>query len=487
MLFALFLATRLGNLTIIPLFNDEANYIYWAKIIAETGKGWFITLTTGKPPVFLWLMVPFLRVLPAKEYLLAARLPTVLSGMIGFWGIYQLTLLLFQSKRMATVAALFYVLCPFILLYDRLAMFDSQLSAMLVWTVYSIVKTARTFQVKHAVMMGFFWGMALLSKPTAILFFGMAPIIFFLQIDRKELAKKFWRVVNLVLVAFVIAFLLHGFLAVSTGFPLYLQRALEYTHNPSIAYTPSRMTIFLTNIADSVRWMWNFYTWPVFMLGACGLLFLGVRYRRTGLSLLALWAVPTLILAFFGGIYFPRYFLFTTPYFLIAGAWFFSFIISGKRLLGLLLLLGVLLPAAKYDLALLTDPPAAPLPQLESWQYVTGYPNTYGFEPIYQYLDKQLQNGPVTLFVQGSFSHFPHAFDLYYWGNKSVRIIEIWPLTALSMDMFEAEKTSQVFLVLRHNHMEPESDILEVLPVEVVVEGKKPGGLDSVYLAKLPI
>lgn len=147
--------------------------------------------------------------------------------------------------------------------------------------------------------------------------------------------------------------------------------------------------------------------------------------------------------------------------------------------------LASLFPAAVYDVDLLTNPPAAPLPAIESWQYITGYPGSYGFAPIYKYLDQKLTNGPITLFVQGSQSHFPNAFRLYFWRNPRITIIEKWPLTAITPDILAAEKYSQVFLVVRHNQAADESDILKQLQLTVLMKGMKPRGQDSVYLTKI--
>src|SRR5438128_6268433 len=72
-----YLFTRLFHLTILPIFTDEAEYIYWAKLIATTNKQWFISLIGTQPPLFIWSMVPFLKILPS--YLVAGRMASVMA------------------------------------------------------------------------------------------------------------------------------------------------------------------------------------------------------------------------------------------------------------------------------------------------------------------------------------------------------------------------------------------------------------------------
>ena len=57
----LFLLTRLVHLTIIPIFNDEAIYISWAKIINEDLHDiWLPIKADNSKPLFLWLIAIFL-------------------------------------------------------------------------------------------------------------------------------------------------------------------------------------------------------------------------------------------------------------------------------------------------------------------------------------------------------------------------------------------------------------------------------------------
>jgi 4-amino-4-deoxy-L-arabinose transferase-like glycosyltransferase len=183
----LYFSTRLFHLTILPIFNDEANYIFWAKNIAVTNKHWFFILTDGKPPLPHWAMVFFLKLLPTQMFLAAGRLPSVFAGFLSLIGVYFLAVELFDRRRVAFFAAIFYLLCPFILFHDRMALFDAFLNSALIWTVLFFIRACKSNNWADFLAWGFFQGVALLSKPTAIIYWALLPTGYiFLKIARTK-------------------------------------------------------------------------------------------------------------------------------------------------------------------------------------------------------------------------------------------------------------------------------------------------------------
>ena len=58
---ALYFFTRLTNLTLLPIFTDEAIYIRWSQIGALDANWRFISLVDGKQPMFTWIMMVLFR------------------------------------------------------------------------------------------------------------------------------------------------------------------------------------------------------------------------------------------------------------------------------------------------------------------------------------------------------------------------------------------------------------------------------------------
>ena len=59
---ALYFILRLPNLTFQPIFADEAIYIRWAQVMRAEPTLRFLPLFDGKTPLFMWAMIPFLKI-----------------------------------------------------------------------------------------------------------------------------------------------------------------------------------------------------------------------------------------------------------------------------------------------------------------------------------------------------------------------------------------------------------------------------------------
>ena len=90
-LLALFLRTY--NIFSIPIFADEAIYIRWAQVMRAVASLRFLPLSDGKQPLFMWMMIPLLKVV--TDPLVAGRILSVLSGLGALVGVFLLTIKLF--------------------------------------------------------------------------------------------------------------------------------------------------------------------------------------------------------------------------------------------------------------------------------------------------------------------------------------------------------------------------------------------------------
>ncbi len=123
---ALYFILRLPNLTLQPIFVDEAIYIRWAQIMKAEPTMRFLSLADGKTPLFMWLMIPFFKVF--NDPLMAGRFLSVLSGYFTFLGVVFLGWKFFDKKT-ALWTALLIAITPFVVFFDRMSLVDSMLSA----------------------------------------------------------------------------------------------------------------------------------------------------------------------------------------------------------------------------------------------------------------------------------------------------------------------------------------------------------------------
>lgn len=112
-LFALYFLTRLINLDTIPVFADEAIYIRWAQIMKNEPTLRFLPLSDGKQPLFMWLIIPFLKFV--SDPVIAGRLTSVAAGFGTLVGLLALVWYITRSRFSAVLVALLYILTPYTL------------------------------------------------------------------------------------------------------------------------------------------------------------------------------------------------------------------------------------------------------------------------------------------------------------------------------------------------------------------------------------
>lgn len=157
---------RFYHLTLLPVFVDEAIYIRWAQVMRAEETLRFLPLSDGKEPLFMWMVIPFLKFI--HDPLFAGRFVSVLSGLGTLVGISYLSYLLFRSKKAALIAGLIYAISPFAFFFDRIALVDSMLAMFGIWTFIFAYLAATRERLDLAMVAGFTLGGAWLTKSPAL-------------------------------------------------------------------------------------------------------------------------------------------------------------------------------------------------------------------------------------------------------------------------------------------------------------------------------
>lgn len=464
--------TRLYNILSLPIFTDESIYIYWAKYIAVNHSHWFMSLFDGKPPLLIWEIAAFLTVLPQNMYLLAGRLPSVFAGAVSLIGVYYLAILLFRSRRTAIASSVFYVLSPFILFYDRMALFDSLLTALLIWSVYFAIKTGMNLKIKDAVSWGIFLGLAFLAKPTAIIFLILTPVYMFMFCDFKKIKQNFKTIIFLDFIMLLVSQAINNVQRLSNAFPLAAIKNAQF-QLPLKDLLMNPFQLMGGNLHAFFSWIIPYYTLPVFLLGIFCFLFLFRFEAKKALILLSLWLLPIFIFAMVGREIFPRYILFTTPYFFFPLAFVVDRILSFKKMSGVLgiILVGIVFySSVLFSFKILVNPATAPFPLVDRQQYVAGHPSGYGLDSVFAFLHEESKKDKITVITQGTFGLYPYAFYMEFWNDPRVNVLGRWPLDKIDPDMVQIQETQKLFIILKEHDAIPMA-----LPLQLVLKGKKPG------------
>jgi hypothetical protein len=374
--------SRLVGLTKLPIFNDEAIYIQWAVGVWRGDP--FAPLVDGKL-LHVWLcslVVPF-----AANPLCAARAVSVVGGAMALYACFHVATRLY-SRKAGFIAATLYVICPFTLFYDRMALPDSLLSAFAALTLLWSIALVQDDRWYYTWLLGLSMAAAILCKIPGLLTLPI-PILTALllaKLHRQGLARQ-------LALSYCITVAL-------TGLPIARIVLITHQYEKSILGENAATLVsqFWVNIRTIYGWLWFYWTPPVVILAIVGLVFAMLKLKRESLVLAIASLLPILAFAAVSRILFARYVLLATvPALVLAAAvavWVGDRIrlsgrsqfLFGSDSFSILFLIVVGLFAWRVDWLLLTSPAAAPLPPAERYQYIEDWPSGYGVAEAADYL-----------------------------------------------------------------------------------------------------
>lgn len=473
-----YLFTRLVSLTVLPMFTDEAIYIYWAKFIQTNHSNWFISLTDGKPPLLIWMISLLLTVLPADWYLVAGRLPSVFAGTVTIVGLWTLCRHLFPKTVVAPVAVVLYILSPFALTYDRLALYDSLLASTMVWSIYFALRTADTHKHTDAYAWGLTIGLGFLSKSPAVMYWMLLPAL--LTVSNIKRSFAWTRFAVNAVTASSIAILIQSTLRVSSVYHLMDAKNSQFQRSISAILQDPFHNVH-SQLRTLVVWQAEYVTPVVFITAVLGLLLL-VRHRpRLAMILAGLWILPLMAFAVVASIIFPRYIFFTVIPLYICAAFAFEYAMAlvnrDKQVIIRIFLILVMTAQANVTiLTLLTNPAVATgIPETDYEQLVSNHPSGYGLTTVYQRLDEEIaKHGTIVLVTEGTFGLLPYSPMLRYWDDPRITIDPRWPLEGVPVDLGEKYPGKTVYILYK-DKLSAE----QIIGVDPLLRIDKPGGKNN--------
>lgn len=472
----LFFALRVYNLLSLPIFTDEAIYIHWSRLAWKDASWRFVSLTDGKQPLHTWGMIPFLKIF--ADPLFAGRLFSVFTGLFTLAGVFVLLFYLW-GKKAAYIGSLIYILTPYYIFFDRMALIDSAVNGFAVWTLLFSLILIKHIRLDMAILFGLLAGVGSLAKSTVRLFFlpvALAPFIFYFR-DKKKVTK-----------ALNFYFLLG--VAVALVLVIYnVQRLSPYMH-----YVEQKNTTFVMTLPELMRsplevLPHNLRAIPYYLFQNTGWLFMvfaiGGLYKlwrkdpELALYLVVWFVVPFLVIAIFAKVLSSRYVIFLALPFLLGLTYF---LITLKRkgfyLASLLLLLSV----SYFLYTIFFNTGKIPLPPVDRGQYIEDWPSGYGTREIVDFLERESKKDKVYVFTEGTFGLLPYALDIYLlFENPNVHFEDRWPLKIEDFAYArELGQTNPVYFVFHEREEYPPD-----WPLELIKKYPRYGNQSFVYLFKL--
>lgn len=475
---ALFAATRLINLDKFPIFSDEGIYIHWAKTAWHDATWRFISLTDGKQPLQTWGTIPFLKLFP-NNALLGGRLFAVTMGLFGLTGMFSLLFYLF-GKRAALIGSLIFVLNPYFIFYDRLALVDSGVNAFFIWILLFSIILVRTVRLDVALIMGMIAGFGLLAKSSVQIFLGLsafAPVLF-TEKNKKHLIKNTINYYFLYAIVAVLAILIYNVQRLSPFLHYVAEKNTTFVMTFD-EFLQSPFSVFQRNILlvpQYVSWEAGFF---FSLLALAGLFVMFKKNLRLAIYLFLWLFIPYIMIAFFSKVLFPRYTIFFGSLLVILATYL---IYTQKKIQMVSFILILYIISITFaDYTIIADFKNIPLPPIDRGQYIEGWPAGWGAKEIVDYAREKSAEKPVIILAEGNFGMSGDVLDVFLRKDDRISIRGYWPLG--EKELLENQKDlgeNYVYVVLSHAFDYPKE-----WPMRLIKRFEKPNNKSVMYLFEL--
>ena len=443
----LFLFSRLYNLTAFPTFCDEAIYIRWAQVLKSIHSLWWVPLSDGKQPLFMWLTAIALSIF--HDPLFAGRLVSVLAGFGEAWLVWRLSKLLHQRHPGLVYFA--YLFLPFFLFFNRLALVDSLLSFWITLSFYLALLLVEKRKNWLAILLGISLGAAWLTKSPGEIFLIVVPLAGTLWLLLKQgvgemRRRSFWLLEGLFALSSLIAFSLYNLLRLAPVFYMISRRNQDYLWD----WQYLRQHPFdplLAHLSDLSRYYEHYLTWPGMFLALLGLLLLLRKKNWPVSAVLALWWLPVIPMLAVAKVFTARYVLFSAVPLLLFIGTAISWLWRWQWGKGLILV--ATLPALVFMRDLWQVNPRLALPRDESRGYLEAWTAGEGIRPIARYLQNLPPQTKVVVGTEGFFGTLPNGLQIYFDQSPNITVIGVGvDIDKIPTSLINAKKAGdRVFLV----------------------------------------
>ncbi len=439
----LYFFLRLFHILSIPIFTDEAIYIRWAQIAKQDANWRFISLTDGKQPLFIWVAIIFLKFF--KDPLLAVRLVSACAGFATSIGLFFLGNEVFKEKEkggsykifkftqksisVGLLTSFLYVIYPFGLVYDRMALYDSMVGAFAVWSLYLLLLMVRSLRLDVALITGLTIGAGMLTKTNA--FFSLYSMPFLLIIfdwKQKTLKNKFLKFLGLCIVAAVLSNAIYSILRLSPFYHIIDEKNALFVY-PFAEWIQHPLTYLQSNLQRLIEWFAIYVTIPGVALMFSAFILKRNLFREK-ILLLVWFLFPFIPFAFFGNTIYPRHILFMTlPLLPLIAYSLFELFNNYKSVFVKIMPAAILFIWFIFmDYFIVADFAHAPIPREDTGQYLNSWSAGNGVKQSVEFFRTQAASQKIYIMTEGTFGLMPFGLEMYLVDNPNVKIDAIWPI-----------------------------------------------------------
>jgi dolichyl-phosphate-mannose--protein O-mannosyl transferase len=486
----LYFVSRIISLTLLPVFADEAIYIRWAQLLMSDPAYLFFSLNDGKPPLFIWSLIPALSIF--SDPLFAARFVSVLVGFVQMLILWLIIKKLNGSKTAQIAVLLMSLIVPFWFFHQRMALMDGLLTLGISVSWFGIImldseETKEKFTLNQPlrwlpwmVLAGTGWGGALLTKTPALFF---APVFVLwatltpLLLEKKTFGRHLFQRGLLFGGAGIIGLLIFASLKISPAFGSLFGRSTDFTYSFA-ELLQGEWVSTLRNYPKVLSWLSTYLRPELLSLTLFALIFSRRKFLHAKILLSAfIWAFPLLLM---GKVLHARYFLPVAPFFTISAALFCAevWIVIQKNKENLyflttaaLIFLFFCIGSLRFLFFSFFAPSQVPFVLDDREQYLTEWSSGHGIREVRDRLFERAHARQRTVVVtEGSFGTLPDGLLLYFSNRPEVEFVRIdglaqYPVVEIPEWVREEAQTTETWLLVNEHRLslDPTTNGLELI------------------------
>lgn len=415
---------RLTNLTLLPIFNDEAIYLDWGWKELHLPDNLFYSLLFGNQPFLMWIFGGFESIF--LDPLFAGRFVSVLIGFLSMLGIYKIGRDFF-TKNHAFTASLVYIITPAFSFFDRQALMESAIAAVGIWSCYYFVKLQLLDKRKYVLLLGLILGVGFFIKSNALIFITTFLLLQFFLFIAKPSERK--RILSNTLLTFLVI-LIVDFVLITH--PLFTQGFLRVSNLrsltiPELLQFP--LSIWLHTARDAFEIAFWYMTPILLLLSIIGIFLIAKTQDKKKKFVLFWFLISFFMLFSISRALQPRYIVSFLPLLPVFCSYCLFFVWERHRAAAsFLAFIGCIIPLWFIALQLFspidyfsTLAKVTRFPQKS--EYVTDWPAGYGVIETVAALEKISQSGTY-VGVRPDAGNPESAMFTYF--NKSKRVLPVY-------------------------------------------------------------
>lgn len=377
--------------------------------------------------------------------LLGARVITVFLGFLTLLGIYFF-LRRFQNERSAIFGSLFYLVNPFSLFFDRLALMDSAISAIAIWSLYFTLQFLVMKKIIYAFFLGLIVGIGFWIKTSAY-FYLLLPALVFLWNFYKDKSSRS-RISSGFSTSLLTAIIVFLPLYINPLFRVHRELMKQYTYPISFIFS-FPIPIWIDNFSKSIIWLF-FYMSPVlFLLSIISVLL----YLKKNKYIFIWFGLPFAYIVLYAKLLTSRHILLLTVPLIIFASVGLNKLFEKKKYLGTLVLVLIIGWSFVYDYYLLFSPQKSPnifflSAKSDLKQYFYGYSSGYGIADAVDYLkNEKTKKRKIAVVLRNDHGNPEDALVAFFYSDPDVKIFLLRePLDIAELKKIIAQNTPVYFV-----------------------------------------